>query len=144
MAHPSVAQALVVLGGERLFAVAAVAAAAADSTSLTLIGTVVVAALALAGAIFTASSALRQSTQNNRIAADRLHHDRDAVYDARLEAEATRLRGERDVLADRCTKLLEDNLALKETVSRMRLALLAHGLDPDDIVKGGGHAAGPA
>lgn len=122
-------------------------AVASDPTAFyTLLATVVVGILGFAGAIYTAASALRQSTQTNRAAADKLALDRDAAHDARVEAENTRIRAENETLRTMCQSVSEQLRETQERHARLRLAVLVCGLDPDDIIaprqKGPDDAAG--
>lgn len=109
-------------------------AAAAEAASLwPIIGSVVVALLALAGAVFTATSALRSSNANNLTQIAKYANDRDQVHDKRIEDENTRLRGENDQL--RARDLLRDDRLreLQELHARLRLGVIARGMDPDEI-----------
>lgn len=139
----------------RMITVVAAIASTAESeltTTLTLIGVALTSVLALAGAIYTASSTLRQSTQTNRAAADRLALDRDTAHDARVDAEVARLRAElaahdgrvdaevlrlrTEIAAERTaySTLTTEHRTLAEQHARLRVAVIRHNLDPDVII----------
>lgn len=110
------------------------AAAAAEAASLwPIIGSVVVALLALAGAVFTATSALRSSNANNLTQIAKYANDRDAQHDKRIEDENTRLRAENDQLRGRDLLICTQHRELQELHARLRLGVIARGLDPDEI-----------
>lgn len=109
-------------------------AAGLDAAALwPVIGSVVVALLALAGAVFTATSALRSSNANNLTQIAKYANDRDALHDKRIEDENTRLRAENDRLRERDAQVTGELREVRELHARLRLGLIARGLDPDEI-----------
>ncbi|HEX8343710.1 MAG TPA: hypothetical protein VF657_03050 [Actinoplanes sp.] len=109
------------------------AEAAADVNLWPIIGAVIVAVVSLAGAVFTASSALRASNANNLQGIARYANERDQQHDARVEAENTRLRQDNAGLVDGRDQAAARYRELQERHARLRLAVIAHGLDPDEI-----------
>lgn len=117
-----------------LAALTAVAAETAQAVSLwPIVGSVIVAVLALAGAVWAGATTLRASSANNLTQIAKYANDRDAQHDQRIEAENVRLRAENDQLRERETQRSADLRELQERHARLRVGVIAIGLDPDEI-----------
>lgn len=133
----------------RTVAAAGAVLVAADSLATIgpIIGTVVVAVLALAGSVFTATTVLRASTQSNQANLEKLANERDKQHDERVEAENTRLRTEALALNEQRDELASRLRDMQERHARLRIAVIAQGMDPDEIIaprKRGPNDAPPA
>lgn len=111
------------------------ASAAGDTVAwLPFLGSTLVAALTVGGAIYTARSTLRASSNANAVEHRRLDVERD---NAREEREAAELRQAWELL-DQCRakgeKLAGDLAEWRERFYRLRLGVIAAGHDPDTMI----------
>ncbi|WP_433067283.1 hypothetical protein [Dactylosporangium sp. CS-033363] len=97
-------------------------------------GPVVIAVVSLLGAVYAARMTWRAATDANRSANVRVEHERDAALDARVDAAVMAAWARIDVLTVAVHRWESDYAALQERHLRLRLAVLEHGLDPDELV----------
>lgn len=108
---------------------------AADSASTWqgLASALVVMLGAVAGAIVTARSTLRASTQQNQVAERRLSDDRDAAIDARALADIERLVVARDRAEQQVEVWRARYYEVAERYQLLRMGVIALGKDPDQV-----------
>lgn len=111
------------------------AGAAADlPTWWQVVGPVVGALVALVTGVAT----YRAAQASNRVAADRLSHDRDAAIDARSD-ELLRAAWDRlSALSGELDRRTRELWQVAERHQRLRLAVLAMGYDPDALIEQSG------
>lgn len=98
------------------------------------VGPVVIAAVSLLGAVYAARLTYRASADANKHTAVRVDQERDAALDARVDAAVMAAWARIDVLTAALRRWEDDYAALSERYLRLRLAVLEHGLDPDELV----------
>lgn len=112
-------------------AVTVLAAGGGPSAVWQVLGPIIVAALAIPGAVYTARATLRASNTTNTIAQAKNDNDRDAALDARVDAVNARLWERVDAQEALIVALRAERDLLAERHARLRLALIGLGLDPD-------------
>ena len=101
-------------------------AAAEPDATWALVSTIVAGVLTLVSGIFTAWFAFRGTSRNADV-------QREAAFDAALDADRASLRTERDELLRQLRTVMAERDDYRERWARLRLDIISTGLDPDGL-----------
>lgn len=118
-----------------LAAVSVLAAGGGSPSALwQVLGPLIVAALAIPSAFYTARVTLRAANTTNAVSIARNEQDRDAAMDARADATVNALWARLDTLEGRHRAVCEERDTLAERYARLRLFVVGLGFDPDSLL----------